>query len=222
MTLCNAKSLPRRQVGAVLFVALVFLILLTLLALTATGTSILQEKMTGNLRNRQLGLMGAESGARGGEQYLWQLSFDHTTGQPLPPCAGNSASACVYRPLPEGGLDASIQTFRTSKNWVTAPPNQPGYTKVISGNIEASQTAGIAAQPVFAIENLGPDVPLGSGKQDGIYDPETTTLAGKHEFYRITSHSQGGSSAVQRIVESVYSAIDLTNTGTNPGSASGP
>ena len=39
----------RHQHGAVLFVALVFLILITLLALTATGTSILQEKMTGGM-----------------------------------------------------------------------------------------------------------------------------------------------------------------------------
>ena len=50
----------RQQGGAVLFVALVFLILLTLLALTATGTSILQEKMTGNMRNAS-SLLGAEA-----------------------------------------------------------------------------------------------------------------------------------------------------------------
>ncbi|MBS0487131.1 MAG: pilus assembly protein PilX, partial [Proteobacteria bacterium] len=56
---------PNRQQGAVLFVALVFLILITLLGLTASGTSILQERMAGGLRNGQMGLMGAETALRG-------------------------------------------------------------------------------------------------------------------------------------------------------------
>ena len=42
---------PHRQQGAVLFVALVFLVLITLLGLTAASTSILQERMTGGMRN---------------------------------------------------------------------------------------------------------------------------------------------------------------------------
>lgn len=37
------------------------------------------------------------------------------------------------------------------------------------------------------------------------------------EFYRVTARSQGGSSAVIRAAESVYSAADLTNSGTNAG-----
>lgn len=208
----------RSQRGAVLFVALIFLILLTLLALTATGTSILQEKMTGNMRNSQLGMMGAESAARGGEQFLWQLSYDYTTGQPLPPCASNTAgSYCVYRPMASGGVNPAVQTFRTATTWVPAPAHQPAYSKVLTGTIETSDTASVASQPVIALENLGPDLPLGSGQQLGVYDPEQTTLAGKHEFYRVTARSQGGTSAVLRVVESVYSAIDLSNTGTNPG-----
>lgn len=60
---------PRDQRGAVLFVALVFLILLTLLALTATSTSILQEKMTGGMRNRQLSL------SRGRKRLAWRRSL---------------------------------------------------------------------------------------------------------------------------------------------------
>lgn len=215
----DSMASARKQRGAVLFVALIFLILMTLLALTATGTSILQEKMTGNMRNSQLGMMGAESAARGGEQFLWQLSYDYTSGQPLPPCASNTVAAtnCVYRPLPTGGVNPLVQAFRTSKTWVPAPPNQPAYAKTLTGNIEASETASLADQPVIALENLGPDLPLGSGQQMGVYDPEQTTLAGKHEFYRITARSQGGTGAVLRVVESVYSAVDLSNTGTNPG-----
>jgi type IV pilus assembly protein PilX len=41
------------------------------------------------------------------------------------------------------------------------------------------------------------------------------------ELYRLTSRSQGGSGAVLKIVESVYSAADLSNTGTNAGTGAG-
>ena len=71
------------------------------------------------------------------------------------------------------------------------------------------------------IENLGPDVPPGSGQQKGAIDSENKTLAGKHEWYRMTARSQGGTDAVTRATESVYSAIDLTNTGFNPGAGAG-
>ena len=162
----NRLLIFRRQDGAVLFVALVFLILLTLLALTATGTSILQEKMTGNMRNRQLGLLGAESGARGGEQHLWQLSFDHATGQPLPPCltdaTGNSTggvAGCVHRVRSDGGLPSAIQTFRSANGWAEAIAatalNSLPYGLALTGTIEPSETAGLAEQPVIALENLG-------------------------------------------------------------------
>ncbi|HVJ62548.1 MAG TPA: PilX N-terminal domain-containing pilus assembly protein, partial [Tahibacter sp.] len=51
----------RQQRGAVLFVAMIFLILITVMAVTASWNSVLQERMTGGMRNRQLGMLGAES-----------------------------------------------------------------------------------------------------------------------------------------------------------------
>jgi hypothetical protein len=45
--------LPYRQSGAVLFVALIMLLLLTLLGVTAMQTTTMQERMSGNLRIQQ-------------------------------------------------------------------------------------------------------------------------------------------------------------------------
>ncbi len=59
------------------------------------------------------------------------------------------------------------------------------------------------------------------GSSKGEIDSENRTLAGKHEWYRITARSQGGTDAVVRAAESVYSAIDLTNAGFNPGAGAG-
>lgn len=207
------------QRGAVLFVALIFLILLTLLAVTAASTSILQEKMTGGMRNRQLSLSGAESTVRGAEAVLWQLSFD--ASQPLPPCIDDSGSQlCVYRPTPSGGLLGYIQSFRSEKQWDPTTPLSGYFTYAHAMTGLGEETANLADQPRFVIEDLGPAVPPGAGQQLGTRDRELTSLVGRHEWYRITARSPGGSDAVVRAAESVYSAMDLSNTGFNAATPS--
>lgn len=210
----------RAHRGAVLFVALVFLVLLTLLALTATSTSILQEKMTGGMRNRQLGFMGAESALRGGEAHLWSLSFD--ASQPLPPCVESATVMCVHRPGSSGLLSPVAQEFRTSKTWIDSGIGVSTYAHDLTELSDSAETANLSSQPVFLIENLGPDVPPSAGQTGGSVFQETTTLAGKHELYRITARSHGGTDAVVRAVESVYTAVDLTNTGFNPDATPEP
>ncbi|MCK9539908.1 pilus assembly PilX family protein [Dokdonella sp.] len=204
---------PSRQRGAVLFVALIFLILITLLALTATGTSILQEKMTGGMRNSQLAMLGSQSGLRGEESRLWNVTFNVAQGQPFPPCVSNVTGSCLYRPLASGALLAAVQNFRTSRGWVPALAGMEPYAHTLTGLTGDSATASLAAQPITLVEDMGPDLPPGIGQQSGAIDPETQTA---NNFYRITARSQGGSAAVQRVTESVFSSANLTNTGTEP------
>jgi type IV pilus assembly protein PilX len=205
------------QRGAVLFVALVFLILMTLLALTATGTSILQEKMTGGMRNRQLGLMGAESALRGGEAFFTTANFSGSN--PLPQCSlgPTAGSACAYPPRANASgvtaLDTAVQNFRTAGSWITAPGGTPTYVHGLTGLTGDSQTASLHSEPMLLLEDLGADVPAGFGRQAGIIDPEQQKSAW---LYRITARSQGGSGAVIRVVESVYSpGLNLGNAGAN-------
>lgn len=204
-----------RQRGAVLFVALIFLLLITLLALTAIGTSVLQEKMTGGVRNRQLGMMGSESGLRGTEAWLWNLSF--AGEQPLPPCASNSSGTCVYRPNTDGTLKPTVQAFRTSRTWLgSSPSGAPSYASSLTGFSGDTETASLATQPLVLVEDLGPNVPPGAGRQSGVIDSESNS-AGTAWFYRVTSRSQGGSAAAVSATESVFSSANLTNTGFNAG-----
>lgn len=209
-------QIPTRsaQQGAVLFVALVFLIILTLLGLAATSTSILQEKMTGSMRNRQLGLMGAESALRGGESYLWNLAYNATTARPMPPCISGGGADCVYTVL-RGKIDATAQAFRTSKTWLpVASDGGRAYTGVsgLSGDVE---TASLASQPRYLIEDLGPDVPAGAGRRGGSIQQEKAGVPGSRDFFRITARSQGGNDTVVRAAESVFSAT-TPNTYTPP------
>ncbi len=203
----------RHQNGAVLFVAMIFLILITLLALTATGTSILQEKMTGGMRNRQLGLMGAESALRGGEAFF--TTANYSGSNPLPACAPGATSVCAYRPQ-NGIIDSSVQGFRTAQSWVAAPGGSPVYAHTLTGLSGDAATASLSEEPRLVIEDLGADVPPGAGKQTGIIDPESQKSAW---FYRVTARSQGGNAAVVRVAESVYSpGLNLGNAGANTGS----
>lgn len=207
-----------RQRGAVLFLAMVFLILLAVLAVTASSTSIMQERMTGALRNRQLGLMGAESTLRGGEQFLWNLSFD--IRQPLPPCLSSSTGDCVYMVGRNGVLSPKAQAFRTSRTWLNpATDGARAYGQSLTGLTGAALTASLAAQPRFMIEYLGPagQPPFRTG--GSVYAQSTTSRVGEHHIYRITARSQGGTGAVVRVAESYYSAMNLTNTNFNPGAA---
>ncbi len=220
----NAKNSrfgrPRSQRGAALFLAIIFLALMTILAVTASSTSIMQERMTGGLRNSQIGLMGAESTLRGGEGFLWNLAFDFR--QPLPPCIeGSGETDCVYYPSPSGILSPTVQAFRTSTEWIN-PASDGGreYDRSVSALTGSSVTASLAAQPRFIIEYLG------SGTQPFVtggskYSQGKTSRPGEHHIYRITSRSQGGNDAVVRVTESYYSAMNMTNTGFNPDSASG-
>ncbi|MGN6519291.1 MAG: pilus assembly PilX family protein [Dokdonella sp.] len=214
------SNMAHRPSGAVLFVALVFLILVTLLALTATGTSILQEKMTGGMRNRQLGLMGSESALRGGEAFFTTANFSGSN--PLPQCPVGGGGVCVYPPrqVDLGGgwagakLDDSVQQFRTASSWVAPPPSAYTYARTLTSFSEDDlKTAALSAQPIYLIEDLGADVPAGLGQQRGIIDPENQKSAW---LYRLTARSQGGSGAVIRVAESVYSpGLNLGNAGAN-------
>lgn len=59
-----------RQKGAVLLISLIFLILLTLIGVTAMQTTTLQERMAGNVRDLNLAFQASEAALRAGEAWL--------------------------------------------------------------------------------------------------------------------------------------------------------
>lgn len=66
-------AMPRRQRGAVLYIALIMLVLIALLGVVAMQVSGLQEKMASNYRNTALAFQNAESSAATAECYLDNL-----------------------------------------------------------------------------------------------------------------------------------------------------
>jgi Tfp pilus assembly protein PilX len=59
-----------RQRGAALITGLIFMVVLTLLTLSAIKTTALDERMAGNARDRDVAFEGAEAGLRDGLRYI--------------------------------------------------------------------------------------------------------------------------------------------------------
>lgn len=66
LTLKNTK----KQHGAVLVMALLMLFVLTLIGVSGMNTTTMEEKMSGNTRNRQLAFQSAESAVRAAERLI--------------------------------------------------------------------------------------------------------------------------------------------------------
>lgn len=63
----SSAGFPVRQRGAILIVSLLLLLVMTVLALTASQTTRLQERMAGNARDLDLAFQAGEAGLRGAE-----------------------------------------------------------------------------------------------------------------------------------------------------------
>ncbi|TVS15782.1 MAG: pilus assembly protein PilX [Gammaproteobacteria bacterium] len=118
------------QSGAALVIALVFLLLMTLVGVTAMQSTTLQERMAGNLRDRDMALQAAESALREGE---WQLQQA-------------TVPAFVIEPVSGGGRATTWNAF----DWDQADVR----THVLP------TTAGfsVAESPRYVIERFPPTV----------------------------------------------------------------
>lgn len=66
----KANFSPYMQRGATLIVALILLLILTMVGVAGMQDTTLQEKMVGNMRDRNLAFQAAEASLRGGEKFL--------------------------------------------------------------------------------------------------------------------------------------------------------
>ena len=80
----HMKTLNKNQTGAALIVCLMLLTIATLVGLNAISSTVLEEKMAGNVRNKHLSFQSAEVGLRAGELTGAGLTettvFDGTNG----------------------------------------------------------------------------------------------------------------------------------------------
>src|SRR5690348_1630143 len=115
---------PQRahQRGAVLVVALIFLILLTLLAIGASSGSLLQQRMVAATRSAQLANLSADTALRGAEWRIWSTTYVVGGALLCDASVINATSGCVkYDPdSPLYATGGAVAQFRTGNNaWLS-------------------------------------------------------------------------------------------------------
>lgn len=133
----------QKQQGVALITGLIFMVVLTLLAVAAMRTTGLEEKMAANAVNQDLAFQSAEAAMRIAENFL----DTDNAGAGLP--AFNGSVPGYYQNLVTAGSDA----FWVSYNW--------GAGSVLT----ASGLTNVAQQPRYVIEKLNVTPPGQSWKK---------------------------------------------------------
>lgn len=204
-----AMSRPASQRGVALVVGLVFLLITTLMAITAMSGVVMQERMAANLKNASVADAGAESALRAGENWLRRHYLTSAGNQAL----GNAtASLGVYGRETDEPI-AFVDQFRNAKEWLDEPGGAAVHypSDLISDSqLSDPDGANLAARPQYIIEDVSPLRPPGSrakesGADDtyGGYQMSSDCAA---RIFRITARSPGSSRNVIRVTESTYSA----------------
>lgn len=171
----HGMSLAKER-GAVLAFALVILLLLTILGVTAVTTSSLQEKMAGNMRDQYVATHASDSVLRDGEAWLYAQ-----TSKPSAVCTYSSTDrAWDYSCLPDVTAATADNAWWASNGFAPA--------------LSISQTA---LAPRYVNEWLQ-DVPDSPAKSLG-YE------RGKEaNYYRVNGWSTGVTDYVSTLLQDTY------------------
>ena len=207
-----------RQGGAVLLVALIFLILLTLLAIGASSGSLLQQRMVAATRSAQLASLSANTALRGAEWRIWGTS-SVVGGNLLCDASDINATTGCVKYDPESALYAAggtVTQFRTGNNaWLSTGIEYAGlpgaahdFTNVPIAN-DYTASANVVDNPRYIIEDMGLVKPPGAGPQheSGVTGPNNGGAGHINiHIYRITARATGGNENTVRVAESTFDA----------------
>lgn len=173
----HSSSIPQRQRGAVLIVSMLILLVMTVLALTASQATQMQERMAGNARDLDLAFQAGEAGVRAAEIRIQQSIAPKRA----------SSLICTRRDTCDAiGREDAVQDYQH---------RAPAWWK--SNAYEMDQSlAHVGDKSRYVIERWA-DVPdtltLGSSMQ------KSGTI-----YYVATSRAQGATDTAVAIVETSY------------------
>lgn len=158
---------PRRQRGIALVIALVLLIVMALMGLAAMRGTIMQQKMSANLYDRQVAFQNAEAALRAAASMI-----PNNPALIARNCQSPSVT-CMANPFDDSGLPSgSIHTVDTGQ--YTAGTNAVG-------------------QPQFVVESMGnwadPNSSTGFNKTANAHNYGAQGKSTTAVFYRITARS---------------------------------
>ncbi len=183
-------ALGQWQQGVALVMAMVFLMILTIIGVTVMSSTALQEKMAGNVQDKNLAFQAGESALRVGEQLL-----QATAPGALPAFTAGGTTAGYYLPAPGG-----VQPVWETVDWT----NCGGAGGVIC--LPSNTIAKVRTQPKYLIEQVD-SVNSGTPSGTSLVQPftyGTSTPGGGQTMYRVTAFGTGGTDAATVMVQSMY------------------
>jgi type IV pilus assembly protein PilX len=191
----HSRCALHRQDGAVLIVALLFLVILTMLGVTAMSGTTMEERMSGNSRDMNVALQAAEAALRDARRDINRLPISGVArdmhmsqfgdpGGALGTC--NAAARGLCRPLPYVGtvdvampatLDVNDPSAARYGEFTGAPP----IRATVGGT--PNSPLPVAQQPRYLVELFC--LPTRGG-QDSMGSPGVYC-----KFYRITARGYG-------------------------------
>jgi type IV pilus assembly protein PilX len=181
----NLKT-PSQQRGIVLFVALILLLILSLLGVTAARMQTTEERMARNEDNRQIGAQAAEAALRAAETGLatglYSTQFSNNTNG-------------FYELNPTTG--SILQQVGFAWN---APGAAITYPDPLNPMPPLTALPAAAQSPKYIIENLPavamPGDSIGNGQYSAPVSPVTV--------YRVTANATGADSSSTTILQSIF------------------
>lgn len=171
------QSSRQGQNGAVLIVSLFILLIMTLVGVTSMSTTSLEEKMAGNMRDKNTALQASEAALEDGEGWLASLGAEpsDTTSCGSPPC-----DVWVLNVLP----DLASQ----SQSWWQSNAREYGA----SGSKDISDVNTDPYYVVEAQQYVRDNLDAGQNPPTG------------RNFYRVTARGTGGTDDAQTILQSTF------------------
>lgn len=183
-SLPNIASM-KQQRGAVLVVSMLLLLVMTVLALGASQTTRLQDRMSANMRDRDLAFESAEAGLRNGERIIDSLD--------LAPSLCTSGRCQFYdRNILPTSLAFQTGTWWDANAWSYVTDEE--FSTTADDAIKGAGMAG--ADPQFVVEEA-------EEVADALTVPPTGPPPSRI-YYRITSGAQGGTDKAQVVLQSTF------------------
>lgn len=188
-TTARRPRAPHRQAGVALVVALILLVVITLVGFAAVRGTLMQQRMSANLYDRQIAFQSAEAAMRAAQA--------HIVANP-----GDIARNCQA-----GGVVCQADPF-----------NDPNFdtSKIITvgqGTASDQFTASSIAsgQPQYVIENMGnwydPNTSTGYNQSANAHNYGAQGVSTTAVYYRVTARSADPATAGNRAVVTLQAMI---------------
>jgi type IV pilus assembly protein PilX len=180
----EADTSRSRQRGAVLVVSLLLLLIMTVIGVAAMSTNSLEERIAGNLGDRDLAFQATESGVRACEGYVLNNTL---AGQFAANCTNGLCVPAADAATPVW-LDSSLAVWtNTARSRQITDPDDP------------AALPNVAAQPRYIVEDVTSAFGCLPGESCVVgYGQPPVSL------YRCTARGVGGTTTAVVINQSVY------------------